>query len=293
MAEPALPLGAGQPDLAAVGAAWADAVAFLRLGPVVRVGRDRVDERDTTFWDVTVGRLVSYCLGAGGAADDDDDDDAARSRGGDDDEAPPRQRRRIEVLAEPAEDDNEAASGRSFAGLRPMARLAAERLATALDLAAQLRAMTADRNRLLAQLRCAGAGGGVPREPRPAPWADRIGSSSGAVMTAAAVEFLMTLRPAPPRDAPETAALVPAIVDLFERLLRPTTLPANPGAVHTVSQAVVAGMGMAVAPLLVSSALPSGAQGRPHSPDVHVEASLLFRPVRRCFFFFLTSPIFP
>ena len=102
-------------------------------------------------------------------------------------------------------------------------------------------------------------------------------------MTAAAVAFLMALSPAPPRDSPETAALVPAIVDLFARLRRPTTLPANPGAVAAVSQAVADGMGMAVAPLLVSSALPSGAQGRPHSPDAHVEASLVFGP---CVLFF-------
>ena len=119
--------------------------------------------------------------------------------------------------------------------------------------------MTADRDRLLAQLRCAETSGGVPREPRPAPRWERISSSSGAVTTAAAVAFLMALSPAPPLDSPETAALVPAIVDLFARLQRPTILPANPGAVAAVSQAVADGMGRAVAPLLVSSALPSGA----------------------------------
>ena len=102
-------------------------------------------------------------------------------------------------------------------------------------------------------------------------------------MTAAAVAFLMALSNAPPRGSPEAAALVPAIVDLFARLQRPTILPANPGAVAAVSQAVADGMGMAVTPLLVSSALPSGAQGRPHSPDAHVEASLVFGP---CVLFF-------
>jgi len=69
MAEPAPPLGADQPDPAAVGVVVsAGVVAFLRLGPVIR--RDEAegassDYRDTSFWDVTAGRLVSYCLGAG------------------------------------------------------------------------------------------------------------------------------------------------------------------------------------------------------------------------------------
>ena len=114
----------------------------------------------------------------------------------------------------------------------------------------------------------------------------------GCIGLLSAVAFLMALSPAPPRGSPETSALVPAIADLFARLQRPTTLPANPGAVAAVSQAVVDGMGMAVAPLLVSSALPSGAQGRPHSPDAHVEASLVFG-LCALFFFLSTSPCFP
>jgi hypothetical protein len=103
----------------------------------------------------------------------------------------------------------------------------------------------------------------------------------------------MALQPTPPRGSRETVALVPAIADLFARLQRPTTLPANPGAVARVSQAVVDGMGSSnPKPLLVSSVLPSGAQGCPHSPDVHAaEASLGRRPV--LLVFFLSSSCFP
>jgi len=107
-----------------------------------------------------VGRLVSYCLGAGGAgSDDDDDDDEARSCGGDDGEARPRQRRRIAVITE-GDDEASDVRVRSFAALRPMAALAAERLATSLDLAEQLRAVTADRTATASWRSCAA--------PRPA-----------------------------------------------------------------------------------------------------------------------------
>jgi hypothetical protein len=115
--------------------------------------------------------LVCYCLvGAAGDGDGNDDDEAQSS--GDDDEARPSQRRRIEVLVE---DDNEAAGCLSFpvfTALRPPPAPPSGH-GTFLDLAAaQLRAVTADRDRLLAQLqqRSAENSDGVRREPRPPPW---------------------------------------------------------------------------------------------------------------------------
>ena len=68
MAEPAPPLVADQLDPAAVGVS-ADVVASLLLGPATRRAEAEgapSHHHETTLWDVTVGRLVSYCLGARG-----------------------------------------------------------------------------------------------------------------------------------------------------------------------------------------------------------------------------------
>ena len=90
MALLAPPLVADLPiDPAAVGVS-AGVVAFLLLGPVIRRAETEgasSDYRETTLWDVAVGRLVSYCLGAAGDGDGDEVDDEAQSSGGDDDEA--------------------------------------------------------------------------------------------------------------------------------------------------------------------------------------------------------------
>ena len=248
----------------------------MAVGPVIR--RDETegassDYRDTTLWDVTVGRLVSYCFGAGGAgSDDDDDDDEARSRGGDDGEARPRQRRRIEVITE--DTTRPRTSARSIA-IRPMARLATQRRDQLDAVEAQLREAHALRAVALRELHEAHAlhavalrelpayewlaqehGGApmrgadarfvvvrslaalepsIPRPPRPRPWPER--RRNPETLPECALALFATLEGGPLLSEADPGVLS-SFIDLFVRLRERPVVLGDPDAAEAATRRV-------------------------------------------------------
>ena len=211
-----------------------------------------------------MGRLFSYCYGAGGAgSDDDDDDDEARSRGGDDGEARPLQRRRIEVITE----DNDEAPDvpdvrvRPFDAIRPMALVAMQRRDQLDAVEAQLREAHALHAVALRELPAyewlAQEHGGapmrsadarfvvvrslaaleppIPRSPRPRPWPERRRNLE-TLPECALVLF------ATPEGAPLLSEVDPKVlssfIDLFVRLRERPVVLGDPDAAEAATRRV-------------------------------------------------------